>query len=185
MIRTVAVIAFALALPAVAAPAAEVAVPRTAGEAMRWYGRAAEAGSAQAQFLLGLMYERGEGRRKNPGKALDLYLKAANQGYALAQFKVGTFRAMGLAGPADSKEAAAWFRKAAEQGLGIAQYDLGLAYARGDGVGRDPVAAWSWLDRAARAGVAAAGPARDELGRNMTASDLARARADAAKALHD
>ena len=48
------------------------------GEAMRWYEREAARGSAKAQFLLGLLYERGAGPRgKDLARAYQWFLKAA------------------------------------------------------------------------------------------------------------
>ena len=49
---------------------AVAAEPAGYGDAMTWYEREAAKGSAQAQFLLGMLHERGVGGRdKNPAQA--------------------------------------------------------------------------------------------------------------------
>ena len=54
---------------------------------MTWYQRAAESGSPQAQFYLGLMHETGTNRPVAPVEAARWFAKAARQGHALAQYK--------------------------------------------------------------------------------------------------
>ncbi len=48
----------------------------------------ADAGNAQAQFNLGVMYVQGEGVPKDDAKAVKWYQKAAAQGHADAQFNL-------------------------------------------------------------------------------------------------
>lgn len=55
----------------------------------------AELGNAQAQLLLGTMYDYGLGIPEDDGEALKWYRKAAEQGYADAQYKVGANYANG------------------------------------------------------------------------------------------
>ena len=49
----------------------------------------AEAGDAELQFSLGVMYEHGEGVRQDYAEAVRWYRKAAEQGYAEAQNNLG------------------------------------------------------------------------------------------------
>jgi len=46
--------------------------------AIRWYKQAAMSGHPHAAFALGLMYEHGQGTRRDPDQARQLYLQAAN-----------------------------------------------------------------------------------------------------------
>ena len=134
----------ALALLFLAGATAAQETRTTYGDAMRWYQRAAETGSADAQFLLGQLFEAGVGRPQDPAAAAAWYRKAAVQGHRLAQYKLGLmyFAANGV--PRDVAKAAEWYRKAAQQGLAEAQFNLGNLHDRGTGVAasRDQAALW-------------------------------------------
>ena len=64
-------------IAATAPAAAQIAVPETYGDSLRWYPRAAEAGSPEAQFLLGLQFETGTSRAKDLAKAAEWFGRAA------------------------------------------------------------------------------------------------------------
>ena len=49
---------------------------------MAWYRKAAEAGIAEAQYNLAVMYGTGEGVAKDPAQAMEWYKKAAAKGIA-------------------------------------------------------------------------------------------------------
>ena len=150
-----------LCLPYVAS--ADVAVPETYGAAMRWYERAAEDGNADAQYLLGLRYERGVEVASDKARAADLFRRAAEQGHAEAQFKLAAMLARGDGVAADPVAAARWYERAAVQGLAPAQYNLGVALLNGEGVTRDVDAALAWISLAAAADIAPAVSLRDRL----------------------
>ncbi len=57
-------------------------------EAAKWYRQAAEQRHALSQYLLGMMYEKGEGVAEDNAEAMRLYRLAADQGYAPAQFSL-------------------------------------------------------------------------------------------------
>ena len=71
---------------------------------------------ANALFLLGVMYSKGEGVPKDDAAAAKWYRKAAEQGYAAAQFNLGVMYANGEGVPEDYVRAFAWFNLAAAQG---------------------------------------------------------------------
>ena len=54
-------------------------------KAIYWFSIAAEQGSAEAQFNLGIMYANGEGVRKDNKAALEWFTLAAEQGHSDAQ----------------------------------------------------------------------------------------------------
>ena len=95
----------------------------------------AEAGDAEAQSNLGVMYEKGEGVPKDYVEAVKWYRKAAEQGDAYGQ-----------------KQLVKWYRKAAEQGVAIAQVNLGWMYDNGEGVPKDSSEATKWYRKAAKQG---------------------------------
>ena len=70
----------------------------------------------RAQFLLGLMYDRGRGVPQDYKEAAKWYRKAAEQGDSLAQGELGWLYNVGKGVVQDDKEAAKWYAKAAEQG---------------------------------------------------------------------
>ena len=56
---------------------------------MRWFRKAAEQGSPEGQYNLGLMYRQGLGVQKNEREAEKWIGLARAQGYAPAQMSVG------------------------------------------------------------------------------------------------
>lgn len=138
------------------------AQPATYGDAMSWYEREAARGSAKAQFLLGLLYERGAGPRgKDAKRAYEWFLKAAEQGHAQAQFKVASALQFGRGVPENPQLAYTWYRRAAGFGVAEAQYNLGLMLLNGQGTAPSPEQAARSYGEAARNGF---GPAQLALG---------------------
>jgi len=160
----------ALPLLFIAGAAAAHEVPSSYGGAMRWYQRTAEAGSADAQFLLGQLYEAGVGRLRDLAAAATWYRKAAEQGHRLAQYQLGLMRYGGSGVARDAAKAAEWYRKAAELGLAEAQFNLGDLYDRGMGVAASPDRAAAWYRKAARQGL---GRAQFNLGLLLAGIDSA------------
>ena len=90
----------------------------------------AEQGDIEAQFDLGLMYDRGEGMPEDDAEAVRWYHRAAEQGHVRAQYMLGGM----YTNAQNYAEAARWWRQAAEQGHATAQVFLGDMYANGRGV---------------------------------------------------
>jgi TPR repeat protein len=120
-------------------------------EAVKWTRAAAEKGRSRSQEVLGLLYARGEGVRRNDAAAAFWLRKAAAQNYDL-----GLRYRDGRGVDKNERAAAAWFRKAAEQGLAKAQSALGIMYFNGRGVWKDEREAVVWFRRAAEQGYAGA-----------------------------
>jgi TPR repeat protein len=144
--------------------------------ALREWRPLAEAGNAEAQFHLALMYRNGEGVPKDDREAARWYRRAAEQGFVLAQIALGGMYDDGNGVPEDDREAARWYRKAAEQGDPFAQYNLGLIYvAKGAGVPEDVVQAYAWFNLAAAQGAAFAADRKDTVRSRMTWGQIAEA----------
>lgn len=77
-----------------------------------WQGRA-EAGDADAQVIVGEIYERGMGTAPDYAKAAEWYRKAAEQGNEKAQTNLGYLYEQGLGVKQDMVAAINWYRKAA------------------------------------------------------------------------
>jgi len=108
----------------------------------------AEQGNAEAQFILGKMYWRGEGVLKDPDQGIKWFKASAAQGNADAEFFVGAYY---LLPHTDIAQGLKWLRLSAEQGNQDAQLLLGKTYMDGNQeVRRDPVLAEMWLRLAAK-----------------------------------
>ena len=81
-----------------------------------WARRAAEAGNAWAQNLVGTMTEHGLGMPRDPKAALEWYRKSAAQGDAKAQSALGRMLFGRLDAPTDRIEARYWLQASASQG---------------------------------------------------------------------
>ena len=161
----------------------------------------AEQGNANAQYVLGLMYDNGTGVPQDYAQAVKWYRLAADQGHASAQFNLGVMYYEGQGVPqsfpqalkwyrlaADQGHAKAqynlglmyggsvkWFRKAADQGDALAQAGLGWAYATGRGVAQDYVQAHKWSNLSAASGNADALKNRDMIAAKMTPAQIGEA----------
>jgi TPR repeat protein len=82
--------------------------------ALTEFTAAAEAGNAQAQYLVGSMYDNGQGTTANDTEAIKWYARAAHQGFVTAQYNLGMMlvNGEGIEKP-DYMQAYAWFSIAA------------------------------------------------------------------------
>jgi len=147
------VLALALFGVAMAGPLEDGAAAFQRGDyatAMSFCRPLADQGNADAQALIGVMYEAGEGVPQDYPQAAMLFRKAADQGLAPAQYFLGEMYENGQGVPQDFGKAAMLFRKAADQGLAPAQYFLGEMYENGQGgVPQDYAQAYTWYKLAA------------------------------------
>ncbi len=101
---------------------------------------AAQAGHADSQFNVALMYEQGIGIGKDEKEAIVWYRKAAEQGQAAAQYNLAVLYENGRGTEIDFSKANEWYRKASAQGDPLAIGNLGMLYLRGQGVKENKVA---------------------------------------------
>lgn len=109
-------------------------------QAVAWYRKAAKQGHAEAQFKLGLIYNKGrgvpkdyfqgKGVHKDYAQAVVWYSKAAEQGHAVAQNNLGAMYYNGSGVSQDYTQALTWFRKAADQGNANAIENVKLAESK-------------------------------------------------------
>ena len=143
----------------------------------------AEQGRAIDQFVLGVLYFKGEGVPKDYWEAAEWYRKAAEQGDALAQHYLAMMYINGQKdGPVEKcAEAAKWLRKAAEQGVETAQFVLGVLYFKGEGVPKNYVESYAWLLLAKANGDKKAIEAVSNLETYLTAEQMEKGQARTAK----
>ena len=115
--------------------------------AYREWKVAAEAGQAEAQFDLGVLYAQGLGVSRDLTVAATWYRKSAEQGNAEAQFALGQMYARGWGVPRDESDALRWFQMANSVDSDGPPTD----WARLDGYGmqQDPRQAAYWYKQAA------------------------------------
>lgn len=118
-------------------------------ESMRLFLPLAEKGSAQAQYYVGRMYEKGQGVSKDEVQMKQWYQRSAESGYAPSQYRVAVGHATGFGGLRRSdQEAVMWLQRSAEGGYARAQKALGQAYADGRfGLPQDSVKAQYWTKK--------------------------------------
>ncbi|TAJ24769.1 MAG: sel1 repeat family protein [Reyranella sp.] len=99
-------------------------------EGLRLIQRAADAGSAEGEHRLALIYANGEaGIPRDEARAAQLFEKAAEKGNRRAQLNIGTMYYRGQGMPRDLIQSRAWLEKAAADGNVHAIYALGRAMA--------------------------------------------------------
>lgn len=112
----------------------------------------AEQGQATAQYILGWIYQNGQGVPQDLAESAKWYERAAEKGNPDAQSALGSYYMSGSGVPQDSEKAVYWFRKAADQGKAGAQYLLGYMLSRGDGVEKNEAEGATWYKKAADQG---------------------------------
>ena len=135
----------------------------------------AEAGNADAQFGMGLLYANGFGVAMLDDEALKWYGLAAEQNHAEAQANLGVMHANGWGVPQSDAEAFKWYLLAAEQGILAAQMGLAKMYSSDFGPEQSLVQAHMWFNIASELGDFNAASKRDDLTARMPAEQVAEA----------
>ncbi len=113
----------------------------------------ADAGDAEAQFTLGVLYANGRGVKADPVIAAGWLEKAAEQGVVAAQTLLGWFHANGEGVVGSPAKARRWYLEAAKAGDADAQCSLAdLLLGGGPGIARDHSAILRWYQAAAEQG---------------------------------
>ena len=118
-------------------------------EAVALFRKAADQGSADGEFNLGVVYQNGFGLPRDLAQAIAWYRKAADHGSARAQFNLGLMHDQGIGVTKDLPQAIVLYRKAAALGLAEAQVNLGAKYAKGEGVEQNDREAFTLFKNAA------------------------------------
>jgi len=132
-------------------------------------------GNIDAQTVLGMMYEKGQGIQKDYSLAAKWYGPPAEQGHPLALTNLGKLYAEGKGVPKNYPFAAKLYLRAAEQGEARAQFLLAGMYSSGTGVPKDWVFAYMWANLSAASGFEFAPKLRDLAASQMTPAQIAEA----------
>ncbi|HUN53088.1 MAG TPA: peptidoglycan-binding protein [Candidatus Sulfotelmatobacter sp.] len=123
-------------------------MPRDDAKGLALLQSAADKGLADAQFMLGLLYDTGRAVNEDPAAAAAWYAKAAAQKHPEAQFLLGLDYYRGRGVRRNDAQAVKLFGAAAARNAAAA-YHLGVAYMLGRGVAANDAAALKWLQQSA------------------------------------
>ena len=112
----------------------------------------ANAGKAEAQAMLGSMFENGHGVKKNVATAAQWYLGAVKQKHVGAMFSLAMIYLDGRSGQVRGKDGKDLLAKAAKAGHVPAMHNLALLYAGAGGTKADWPVAIDWFTKAAARG---------------------------------
>ena len=111
----------------------------------------AEAGDAEAQSRLGVLYAQGLGVEKNVDRARELFQQSYEQGNPFGAYNLASLYAMGTGVKKDCRKALAILHSPAESGNPVAQVNLASLYADGSiCTKRDLDKAVHWYTEAAK-----------------------------------
>lgn len=116
----------------------------------------ANSGNADAQLLVGIMYQMGVGGEEHQSDAAYYFRMAAEQGLASAQTNLGKCYLAGEGVHEDDKKAFEWFEKAAKQDDAEGQYQLGRCLEEGWGCEKVENLAFQYYLKSANQGYALA-----------------------------
>jgi peptidoglycan hydrolase-like protein with peptidoglycan-binding domain len=109
-----------------------------------WLLRAAQHGSAQSAYNVGVMYERGFVVERDSVRAVEWYRKAIEGNLPMAKHHLALMLREGKGVARNGQEAVDLLRSASRQGMTAAMFTLGDIYERGDILPKDAAMALSW-----------------------------------------
>ena len=119
-------------------------VPKDQQAGAGWLLRAAQHGSAQSAFNVGVMYERGFVVERDSVRAVEWYRKAIEANLPMAKHHLALMLREGKGVTRNRQEAVDLLRSASRQGMTAAMFTLGDIYERGDIMPKDPALALAW-----------------------------------------
>ncbi len=122
-------------------------LPKNSAEVLRWYRKAADAGSPQAAVKVSSLLL-ASGRVLTPEQYAEIRERceaAAKRDYSPGAYCLALMYRGGIGISKDDAEGMKWLSRAAELGHSKAALKLGEAYWRGEGVKPNLVAAYMWI----------------------------------------
>ena len=135
-----------------------------ATRAFSYFRRAAEKGSKNAMYSMGLAYLDGIGVEQSERLAVDCFRKAVDKGHIEAMVELGVCYANGTGIKQNYSRAIEFYIRAANLGNDEAEFNLGLCYQYGLGVPADNRIAAEWYKKSCDKGNEDAKEALSELG---------------------
>lgn len=137
----------------------------------------AKAGHVEAQFFLGLMYERGNGVQANATESVRWYTQSALGGWSDSMFNLGQKYYKGQGVPTDNAKAADLFFLVATTGDPDGQWAFGVLVSEGQGRQQDTIEGYAWLLLAANQGHEEAQKELQQRSQQMTQAQIGDAQA--------
>ena len=122
-----------------------IGVPKDQQAGAGWLLRAAQRGSAQSAFNVGVMYERGFVVERDLSKAVEWYRKAADANVPMAKHNLALLLRDGKGAPRNGKEAVELLRSAAPPGHGRLDVHPGRHLRTRRRGPKDPAIALAWF----------------------------------------
>lgn len=110
----------------------------------------AKSGCVECQFIMGRLYETGNGGKKDPLEAANWYKKAAEGGFNKARHNLALMYLSGRGVLKDPRAAAELLFAAASKGDGDSALVLAQMYEKGEGITRDRNEALRWYEEASK-----------------------------------
>jgi TPR repeat protein len=126
--------------------------PKEPARALELLKAAANLGHHEAQYRVGLYYDRGIVVAEDSKEAAHWYSQAAEGGSASAQFSLGICYSKGIGVPQDDAQALEWLQKAGDQDCDLALSSLGYFYEVGVCCQRDLDKSYEYYSKAAELG---------------------------------
>ena len=124
--------------------------------ALKWLRASMAQGNGDAEFLLGYLYEHGQGLPRDYAQAAENYRAAAFQGHSSAENNLASLHQHGQGVPKNMSKAFEWYLASAQHGNPVGQCNLATLYYLGAGTRRDYKEAARWFRAAAVSGSAEA-----------------------------
>ena len=121
-------------------------------QALRLWLPIAEKDNADAQYNLGILYQKGLGVEKNPKTAFIWYKRASANGHTDAMYNLGIMYNKGRVIYRSPKDALKWWKRSAELGNSEAQFNIAVEYFYGRNTGKDIPKALVWWKKSAQQG---------------------------------
>jgi TPR repeat protein len=126
--------------------------PQDFADAMRWWKKASNAGSAEAALNIGTMYLDGEGVAPDEQQAVMWLRRAADGGSIPAAARLGSMALMKKGRLVPGTNSTRWLNVAADAGDPTSMLNLGMVLFHGLGAQPDFVEAYMWFTLAAQRG---------------------------------
>tara|TARA_B110000259_G_C13907495_1_gene359478 strand:- start:1 stop:597 length:597 start_codon:yes stop_codon:yes gene_type:complete len=145
----------------------------------------AEQGNAEAQYLLGFLFQHGLGVASyNDKEAAKWYGLAAEQGHSKSQFELAEAYHWGTGVIQNYAEAVKWHYQSAKQGSIVSQDRLGYVYWKHFDSPKSNLLAHMWYNIAAANGMLDSGRLREQIASSMTSVDISKAQAMASECMN-
>jgi uncharacterized protein len=153
-------------------------LPKNPAEILKWYRKAADAGSSKASVKVASLLL-AAGRNPTTEEYAEVHRRceaAAKMNYSPGAYCMELIYSRGIGTAKDPVESQKWLARAADLGHPRAGLELGEAYWKGIGVKSDPVTAYMWIWIAYNSKEPGAEQDEQQLGKELSAKQMSEAK---------